>query len=64
MMIHEHNPRNEQTIRELRVKVSSDLYHKLHILKLLNGTPVRDVVELALDEYFRTHGMPRRKSAE
>lgn len=64
MMINDRPHTDMDPIRELRVKVSSDIYHKLHVNKLLNGTPVRDVVELALEEYFRSHGLRRRQSAE
>lgn len=63
MMINEAKPVTEDDLKELRVKIPADLYRKLHSMRVLRGVAIRDIVEVALLEYFKTRQMVAHAAA-
>ena len=50
-------------IREMKVRIPSDFYMKLHSLKLLTGTQISEAVTEALDLYFQQEKFNKKAEA-
>lgn len=46
--------------KELKVKIPVQYHVKLHSIKILEGTQMRETIMAALDAYFSNHGVPKR----
>lgn len=52
--------KSEEEIREMKVRIPSDFYMKLHSLKLLTGKQISDAVTEALEMYFTEESFNNR----
>lgn len=55
--------KNKTDIREMKVRIPSDYYMKLHSLKLLTGTQISEAVTEALQLYFTQERQARAETA-
>lgn len=60
MYIEPEKDEDEQEIREMKVRIPSDFYMKLHSLKLLTGKQISEAVTEALDMYFTEESFNQR----
>ena len=60
MYIEPEKDEDEQEIREMKVRIPSDFYMKLHSLKLLTGKQISEAVTEALDMYFTEESFNKR----
>jgi len=60
MYIEPEKDEDEQEIREMKVRIPSDFYMKLHSLKLLTGKQISEAVTEALDMYFTKESFNKR----
>lgn len=56
--------KKQADIREMKVRIPSDYYMKLHSLKLLTGTQISEAVTEALQLYFTKERTARSERAE
>lgn len=55
--------KSKTDIREMKVRIPSDYYMKLHSLKLLTGTQISEAVTEALQLYFLRERQARSEEA-
>jgi uncharacterized Fe-S cluster-containing radical SAM superfamily protein len=60
MYIEPEKDEDEEEIREMKVRIPSDFYMKLHSLKLLTGKQISEAVTEALDMYFTEESFNKR----
>ena len=56
--------KEDAEIREMKVRIPSDFYMKLHSLKLLTGTQISEAVTEALALYFEQEEFKKEKPKE
>lgn len=56
--------KSESEIREMKVRIPSDYYMKLHSLKLLTGKQISTAVTEALEMYFKEESFNDRVESE
>lgn len=56
--------KSDSEIREMKVRIPSDYYMKLHSLKLLTGKQISEAVTEALEMYFTEESFNRRVENE
>lgn len=56
--------KSESEIREMKVRIPSDYYMKLHSLKLLTGKQISEAVTEALEMYFKEESFNKRVENE
>ncbi len=56
--------KEDAEIREMKVRIPSDFYMKLHSLKLLTGTQISEAVTEALALYFEQEEFKKEKAKE
>lgn len=56
--------KDESEVREMKVRIPSDYYMKLHSLKLLTGKQISDAVTEALEMYFTEESFNQRVESE
>lgn len=56
--------KSDSEIREMKVRIPSDYYMKLHSLKLLTGKQISEAVTEALEMYFTEESFNRRVETE
>lgn len=56
--------KEDAEIREMKVRIPSDFYMKLHSLKLLTGTQISEAVTEALALYFEQEEFKKEKATE